>query len=81
MLVNISDLEVGDRAEVVTLDNKAVCFRQKLLALGVVPGAVIEVKRVAPLGDPFAIQINEGLMISLRKVEGCIVKVKRLLDR
>lgn len=31
-------------------------WRQKLLALGIVPGALIDVIRVAPMGDPVQIR-------------------------
>lgn len=33
-------------------------WRQKLLAIGMLPGSTIEVVRVAPLGDPIQIRIR-----------------------
>lgn len=41
-------------------------FRQKLLAMGVVPGAVFQIIRIAPMGDPVHIVIH-GINVSLRK--------------
>jgi ferrous iron transport protein A len=33
-------------------------WRQKLLAIGLLPGSTLEVVRVAPLGDPIQIRIR-----------------------
>ena len=49
-------------------------FRRKLLALGVTPGAELEVIRFAPLGDPMEIKIR-GFSLSLRKHEAEIIQV------
>ena len=47
----------------------------KLLEMGCIPGEIIEVIRVAPLGDPIAISIS-GYMLGLRKAEAGTVMVK-----
>jgi len=54
-------------------------FRQKLLAMGVVPGAVFEVQRVAPLGDPVHITIH-GFDISLRKQDLAMLDLLECLE-
>lgn len=41
-------------------------FRQKLLAMGLTPGVVLTVIRVAPLGDPIQVLLR-GYTLSLRK--------------
>lgn len=46
----------------------------KLLEMGCVPGEMIEVIRIAPLGDPIAITIS-GYMLGLRKAEASTVRV------
>lgn len=43
-------------------------YRRKLLAMGVMPGARLQVKRIAPLGDPIQFEIN-GFSLSLRRRE------------
>jgi ferrous iron transport protein A len=49
-------------------------YRRKLLSLGVIPGARLQVKRIAPLGDPIQFEIN-GFLLSLRRSE-----LSRLLE-
>lgn len=44
----------------------SAAFRQKLLALGLLPGARFQVKRVAPLGDPVQIE-TRSVSLMLRK--------------
>ncbi len=43
-------------------------YRQKLMSMGMIPGATFRVLRVAPLGDPIMIEIK-GFQLSLRKNE------------
>lgn len=48
--------------------------RKRLLALGFVPGSVIEAVRAAPLGDPIEYRIR-GYCISLRKEDARFISV------
>ena len=48
--------------------------RKRLLALGFVPGSVIEAVRAAPLGDPIEYRVK-GYCISLRKEEARLISV------
>jgi len=41
-------------------------FRQKLLSMGFIPGAIIHIMRVAPLGDPLQVEIK-GCQLSIRR--------------
>jgi len=44
----------------------------KLMEMGCLPGESITVSRVAPLGDPIAIQVS-GYQLSLRKFEASTI--------
>ena len=48
--------------------------RQRLLALGFVPGVIIEAVRAAPLGDPVEYRVK-GYCISLRKEDARLIAV------
>ena len=50
---------------------------QRLLALGLMPGMQVKLVRVAPLGDPIAIEF-QNQCVSLRKAEAEAVQVKIL---
>jgi ferrous iron transport protein B len=50
-------------------------FRRRLLELGLVPGAVVRVVRVAPLGDPVEVDLR-GASFTLRKGEASLIAVR-----
>ena len=56
----------GNRARIVGFTSVETNFRRKLLALGIMPGAEVEIRRTAPLGDPIQIQLR-GASVSLRR--------------
>lgn len=43
-------------------------IRKKLLSFGLIPGTIIEIIRVAPLGDPVDIKVR-GYFLSIRQTE------------
>lgn len=49
-------------------------FRRRLMELGLVPGTRVELKRVAPLGDPVELLVR-GCSLSIRRNEARAVKV------
>ncbi|HRU53843.1 MAG TPA: FeoA domain-containing protein, partial [Candidatus Sumerlaeia bacterium] len=50
-------------------------IRKRMLDMGISPGVVIRVKRMAPLGDPMQISIL-GYDLSLRKNEAASIIVE-----
>ncbi|MGK3143601.1 ferrous iron transporter A [Pantoea sp. C2G6] len=50
-------------------------WRQKLLTMGMLPGAVIEVVRVAPMGDPIEIRTRRvSLAVRQRDLSAIILE-------
>ena len=71
----ITDMKVGDRAEITGYDEAAVGYRARLLALGLTLGATIELVGRAPLGDPLRVKVR-GFELSLRKDEAGFLKLR-----
>ena len=63
---NISDLKVGQKAIVLKLNEENKAIRRHLLDMGITRGVEIQIKKIAPMGDP--------IDISLRDYELCIRK-------
>lgn len=65
---NLAELKVGQRAKVIKLnfDNKAI--RRHLLDMGITRGVEIEIKKIAPMGDPVDIQLRD-YELCIRKVD------------
>ena len=70
----LNQLEPGERATIVRVGGEGP-VRRRILDMGVVSGADIEVVRVAPLGDPVEFRIK-GYNLSLRKSEAQNIQVE-----
>ncbi len=66
-IVNLKDLKPGQRAKVVKIKARGDT-NKRIVEMGVTPGTLIEVERVAPLGDPVDVKVK-GYHLSLRKAE------------
>ena len=60
-------LEPGSKAKVIQVKGRGKA-RKRVLDMGMVPGADIEVLRKAPFGDPIEFLVK-GYRLSLRKTE------------
>lgn len=69
----LSELKRGQEAVIESFTDSELSL--KLLEMGCIPGEMIRVTRIAPLGDPIAIWVS-GYQLSLRKDEAATVKVK-----
>lgn len=62
----LSNLKVGEKGKIVSLNVKNKVVKRHLLDMGLVRGTIVEVKKIAPMGDP--------IDLSLRSYELCIRK-------
>ncbi|MEL3906686.1 MAG: FeoA family protein [Treponema sp.] len=72
--MTLDELEQGKKAVISAISVSGVTL-QRLISLGFMPGAEIEVIRKAPLLDPFDISIC-GSMVAVRKAEARQVEVE-----
>ena len=63
---HLSDLKRGQRAIVIDFHNNNAALRRHLLDMGITKGVVVEVKKIAPLGDPVDIKLR-GYELALRR--------------
>jgi ferrous iron transport protein A len=69
----------GSRCRVVRMGLKGP-LRRRLMDMGVITGADIEIVRVAPLGDPMELKIK-GYLLSLRKEDAQYITVEIVESR
>jgi ferrous iron transport protein A len=72
---NLAKLAVGEKARITAIGSIGP-MRRRLMDMGLLPGAEIQVEKVAPLGDPIEVRIR-SYHLSLRKkeAEGIAVEV------
>lgn len=72
--MTLKDLKPGQEGTVASIGEKGPT-RRRIMDMGVTPGAVVKVIKVAPLGDPIEINIR-GYELSLRKEEAQQIQMK-----
>ena len=70
----LDELPQGVRGVVLAVDVEGT-LRRRLVEMGITPGVLIAVERVAPLGDPIAVEVR-GYRLSMRKAEAAKIRVK-----
>lgn len=70
----IHELKPGQKAKLLGFDTKGD-YVQRLMMLGLTPGALLEVLRTAPLGDPIEILVR-GTRLCLRGNEASCMQLR-----
>ena len=73
--MTLVDLAPGQRATLSTIGGDRA-FRRRLMELGFVPGSVVELRKVAPLGDPLEFAVR-GCSVSIRRREAAAIDATR----
>jgi Fe2+ transport system protein FeoA len=60
LMGHLSDLKRGQKGVVLDFHNDNAALRRHLLDMGITKGVVIEIKKIAPLGDPVSTS-NSGV--------------------
>ncbi|HAK11839.1 MAG TPA: ferrous iron transport protein A [Chitinophagaceae bacterium] len=72
----LSEIGVGRRVKISSIENDDNLI--KLMEMGCVPGEVVQVEQIAPLGDPISISVA-GYSLSLRISEAESILVEELV--
>ncbi len=75
-LKNLAQLKIGQSAIIDSFTDKDMAL--KLLEMGCIPGEVVLLDRIAPMGDPIAIVVA-GYLLSLRKAEAATILVSPIV--
>jgi DtxR family Mn-dependent transcriptional regulator len=73
---NLKDLKPGQRGKVLKINVRGE-INKRIVEMGIIAGALIEVERVAPLGDPIDIKVK-GYHLSLRKDEAESIEIETM---
>lgn len=74
MMITLNKLKAGQKGKIVSLTGSGA-VRRHLIDMGITPGAVVRMRKAAPLGDPIEIYIR-GYVLSLRRSEAKEITVK-----
>lgn len=74
MRKNLGAMQPGESGRIISLETNSK-LRQRLIAMGVTPGAWLIVRKFAPLGDPMEINIR-NYSLSIRKKDARKIEVE-----
>lgn len=72
---NLSDLKIGQSATVTKLNITDKAVRRHLLDMGMTRGVSVEIKKIAPMGDPVDVELR-GYELALRKADLKLIEVE-----
>ncbi len=70
----LSEFRIGERGTVSKVNGEGA-IRRRLFDMGITPGAEIQLRKMAPLGDPIEISLR-GYELTLRKAEAAQVEME-----
>ncbi|NAZ30220.1 MAG: ferrous iron transport protein A [Caldimicrobium sp.] len=73
-MARLSEAKVGQKLKIVSIEG-ASSVKQRLKEMGLTKGVVLEVVKVAPLGDPIDVLVKD-YHLSIRKKEAELVEVE-----
>ncbi|MGN0519668.1 MAG: ferrous iron transport protein A [Candidatus Fimenecus sp.] len=74
MIIPLTKLKIGQKSKVVSLSSTGT-VRRHIIDMGITPGAVVIMRKAAPMGDPLEINVR-GYELSLRKSEAQEIMVE-----
>ncbi len=66
-MVRLTELKVGEKGRILKVEGQSL-LKRRLQTMGVLPGEIVVIEKIAPLGDPIDLLIK-GYHLSLRKEE------------
>lgn len=75
MNTRLSHLQPGEKGLILSFENEDLFL--KLMEMGCVPGELVIVERIAPLGDPISVLVA-GYNLSLRQEEAASIVVNKI---
>lgn len=71
--MTLNDIKAGQSAAVISIESMGA-MKRRLIDMGITPGVVISVRKIAPLGDPIEIRLR-GYELTIRRSEAKNINV------
>ena len=68
------DLTPGESGMILSVGNQSGAVKRRLVDMGLTPGTVVKVTKIAPLGDPLEVSLR-GYELSLRKDDAAQIRI------
>lgn len=71
---NLKEVPIGGKAKVIKIHGEGA-VKRRIMDMGITKGVEIQVRKVAPLGDPIEITVR-GYELSLRKADAENIEIE-----
>ncbi len=71
----LKETKVGDTVRVVKLHGEGA-VKRRIMDMGLTKGVDVQIRKVAPLGDPIEVTVR-GYELSIRKADAGMIEVER----
>ncbi len=72
---HLGQLKVGQSGRILSINVGKATVGQRLMAMGVLPGQLVKVINVAPLGDPIIVMVGH-ITVSMRRKDASCVRIE-----
>lgn len=73
--MNLSELNVGQKAKVLKLNIENKQIKRHLLDMGITRGVLVKIKKIAPMGDPIDLELRD-YELCIRKADLTQIEVE-----
>jgi len=74
MLKSLKNFQIGEQGKIRSVKAEGL-LKRRMYDMGITPGAIVTLRKLAPLGDPIEITVR-GCEVTLRKAEAEAVLVE-----
>ena len=74
-IMTLDQLSVGESCEICQVGNQRGAVKRRLVDMGLTPGTVVTLVKIAPFGDPMELRLR-GYELSLRKEDAAQIRVR-----
>ena len=70
----LQELSPGESGMILSVGNQSGAVKRRLVDMGLTPGTMVKVTKIAPLGDPLEVSLR-GYELSLRKDDAAQIQM------
>lgn len=75
--MTLGELNTGEQGKIVNIEGRGA-LRRRLMDMGLTPGTIVYVRKVAPLGDPVELHLR-GYELTLRREDASNIGIVKLV--
>ena len=76
--MTVDDLQIGQKGVISAVGGEGA-LRLRFLDMGLIPGTMVRLQKVAPMGDPIQIQVR-GYELTIRREDARMIAIEGVME-